>query len=162
MKAIFSGLAALALIASPALAQSPSDAPSPNASQSAQSPNAKPTEGTPTIANYTAAQKIKQDLQNAGFRDVKIVAESFVVQARTKDGDPMLMTIGPHGMSVFQAMNNSSNGSTTGSSTGSTGSTAESSNGSTAGSTMGSSGGSATNSMGSSTQEQPSSSKPQQ
>jgi hypothetical protein len=52
-----------------------------------------------------AAQKMKQDLQNAGFTDVNVVAESFVVQAKTKDGNPVLMTIGPHGMSVFEALN---------------------------------------------------------
>jgi hypothetical protein len=72
--------------------------------------------------NLVAAQKIKQDLQGAGFTDVKVVAESFVVQAKSKDGDPVLMTIGPHGMSVFEAMNNSGaaskSGTTTGSSSG--------------------------------------------
>ena len=40
-------------------------------------------------------QKISQDLQSAGFTDVKVVAELFVVQARSKDGHPVLMTIGP-------------------------------------------------------------------
>ena len=50
-----------------------------------------------------AAQQIQQDLKNAGFTDVKVVAESFVVQAKTKDGNPILMTIGPHGMSMFEA-----------------------------------------------------------
>jgi hypothetical protein len=67
--------------------------------------------------NLATAQKIQRDLQNAGFKDVQIVAESFVVQAKSKDGDPVVMTIGPHGMSVFEAMNNSGSGSkTTGSS----------------------------------------------
>jgi hypothetical protein len=49
---------------------------------------------------------------------VKVVAESFVIQAKSKDGDPVLMTIGPHGMSVFEAMNTSGTpGSTSGSAT---------------------------------------------
>lgn len=65
--------------------------------------NAQPnTANQHTLAN---AQKIKQDLQNAGFKDVNVVAESFVVQAKTKDGDPIVMTIGPHGMTVFEAVN---------------------------------------------------------
>jgi glucose/arabinose dehydrogenase len=69
--------------------------------------------------NLAAAQQIQQDLKKAGFTDVKVVAESFVVQAKTKDGNPVVMTIGPHGMSVFEAMNGtsgsaaSSGGSTT-------------------------------------------------
>jgi hypothetical protein len=61
---------------------------------------------------------IKKDLQSAGFTTVKVVAESFVVQSKYRDGDPVLMTIGPHGMSVFEAMNSnnsSSDQSTTGS-----------------------------------------------
>jgi hypothetical protein len=63
--------------------------------------------------NRGAVQKIRQDLQSAGFTDVKVVAESFVVQARSKDGNPVLMTIGPHGMSVFEALNSGSSNSGT-------------------------------------------------
>jgi len=59
----------------------------------------------------TVVQKIQDDLKKAGFTDIKIVAESFVVQAKTKDGNPMVMTIGPHGMSVFEAMNTATTGS---------------------------------------------------
>jgi len=95
----------------------------------AQTPAPQGQTGSPPAANanqtqsVAAAQKIRQDLTSAGFTDVKVVAESFVVQAKTKDGNPVLMTIGPHGMSVFEAMNttgsNSSN-NTTGSNTSST------------------------------------------
>ncbi len=76
------------------------------ASQQSSNPNQNPA----------AAQQIQQDLKKVGFTDVKVVAESFVVQAKTKDGNPVVMTIGPHGMSVFEAMNGTSgSGSTTGS-----------------------------------------------
>jgi len=100
---LFASAAVLALLASPAFAQSGSQ-------PSTTSPT---TENT--SQNVAAAQKIKQDLSSAGFTDVKVVAESFVVQAKSKDGDPVLMTIGPHGMSVFEAMNTNSNSNTTGS-----------------------------------------------
>jgi ABC-type glycerol-3-phosphate transport system substrate-binding protein len=73
----------------------------------------------------TVVQKIQDDLKKAGFTDIKIVAESFVVQAKTKDGNPMVMTIGPHGMSVFEAMNTATTGS--GSTTNSQGTTGSSS-----------------------------------
>src|SRR5206468_5977892 len=76
--------------------------------------------------NAAAAQKIRQDLTSAGFTDVNVVAESFVVQAKTKDGNPVVMTIGPHGMSVFEAMNSASANS----STNTTGSTSNSTAGS--------------------------------
>jgi hypothetical protein len=115
MKSLLAGAAMAALVTPLAFAQtsSPSQATAtqPSATMSGNSSQ-----------NLVAAQKIKQDLQGAGFTDVKVVAESFVVQAKSKDGDPVLMTIGPHGMSVFEAMNNSGaaskSGTTTGSSSG--------------------------------------------
>lgn len=108
MKSVLIGTAMIALLATPSFAQSPSTTKTQASSQA--SANSSP--------NLVAAQKIKQDLQGAGFTDIKVVAESFVVQAKSKDGDPVLMTIGPHGMSVFEAMNGDNNPSTTGSSAG--------------------------------------------
>jgi len=100
----------LALLITPAFAQSSSNA----GSQSSQT-NQNSTEGGQTH-NIAAAQKLKQSLQKEGFTDVKIVAQSFVVQGKSPDGDPVVMTIGPRGMSVFEAMNATGSGETTGSS----------------------------------------------
>ncbi len=83
--------------------------------QTQQRPQMPPQASSNSGQNLAAAQQIQQDLKNAGFTDIKVVAESFVVQAKTKDGDPVVMTIGPHGMSVFEAMNASSGSSSTGS-----------------------------------------------
>src|SRR3954451_5327152 len=113
MKQLLLGAAMLVIVAPSAFAQSQTP---PSNQTSAQ---ATPNQGH----NLLAAQKIKQDLQSAGFKDVKVVAESFVVQAKSKDGDPVLMTIGPHGMSIFEAMNvggPNSGGTTTGSNTSTT------------------------------------------
>jgi Protein of unknown function (DUF1236) len=41
-------------------------------------------------------------LQKAGFTEVKVLQDAFLVQAKTKDGNPILMTIGPHGMSALE------------------------------------------------------------
>jgi opacity protein-like surface antigen len=111
MKRLLTSAAVLALLATPIFAQSSNSQVQSNPQSTANSSQ-----------NIAAAQKIKQDLQAAGFSDVKVVAESFVVQARSKDGDPVLMTIGPHGMSVFEAMNTNS-GSNSGTTTGSSSST---------------------------------------
>jgi hypothetical protein len=99
--------ATFALLAVPALAQSSQSAGSqnPQVGQKSQA-NGNSTQ------NLAAVQKIKQDLQREGFTNVKVVAESFVVQGKSPDGDPVVMTIGPHGMSVFEAMNE--NGSSSG------------------------------------------------
>src|SRR5215469_2176531 len=83
-----------------------------SASQAAQQPSS--TSGQNAAAgqqNLAAARQIQQDLKKAGFTDIKVVAESFVVQAKSKDGNPVVMTIGPHGMSVFEAQNGSSSNS---------------------------------------------------
>src|SRR3569832_1512163 len=83
-----------------ALAQSP---PSTSGSAGASQPSGQSGSTQPNqLAN---AQRIKQDLEKAGFSDVRIVAESFVVQAKSKDGDPVLMTIGPRGFTLFEAEN---------------------------------------------------------
>lgn len=102
MKRSLTGAAMLALLVSPAFAQAPSSQAAPSAQTVPNSNSAQ------TLA---ASQKIKQDLKNAGFTDVKVVAESFVVQAKSKDGDPVLMTIGPRGMSVFEANSGNTSGS---------------------------------------------------
>jgi opacity protein-like surface antigen len=117
--------AALVVLAGPALAQSPQN-PS---NQQDQQANAQSSQ-----QNLVAAQKIKQDLQKQGFTDVKIVAESFVVQGKSPDGDPVVMTIGPHGMSVFEAINEN------GSKSGTVGSNNSSSNDSSSNSTTSPSG----------------------
>lgn len=106
MKLILVISAAAAIMLTPAaFAQSsPSNSQSTNSQSSPQSANSN--------QNLTAARQIQQDLTKAGFTDVKVVAESFVVQAKSKDGDPVVMTIGPHGMSVFEAMNRSSGSDT--------------------------------------------------
>jgi hypothetical protein len=95
---LISAAAAIAL-SQAAFAQNPK----PN-SQGGQQPPATNATQNPNPA--AAQQQIQQDLKNAGFTDVKVVAESFVVQAKSKDGNPVVMTIGPHGMSAFEAMNN--------------------------------------------------------
>ncbi len=107
----------LTAVAITALALSPGAFAQTSTSGSTSSPTAgSPANANPGSQNPAVVQRIRQDLANAGFTDVKVVAESYVVQAKSKDGDPVLMTIGPHGMSVFEAMNGngSSNSNTTG------------------------------------------------
>ena len=121
---MFLAAASLALLTGSALAQSPSTSQDSQANQNSQ------TNTQPSQQGLAAAQKIKQDLQREGFTDVKIVAESFVVQGKSPDGNPVVMTIGPHGMSVFEAMNvNGSSSGTVGSSKNSSGTSSSNSSG---------------------------------
>lgn len=50
-------------------------------------------------------EKLRQDLQTAGFTDVKVLADSFFIQAKTKDGNPVVMTLGPDGLSALEMSN---------------------------------------------------------
>ncbi len=52
------------------------------------------------------ASQVRQDLQQAGFSDVKILEDAFVVSAKSKDGNPVIMTIGPNGMSAMEFSGN--------------------------------------------------------
>ena len=108
MKSALAAATLLAFFGSPALAQTTA----PTNSSQMDAASSKNDQSSPADAagnsgqaqETDVTQKIRQDLQKAGFTDVKVVARSFVVQAKSSDGSPVLMTIGPHGMSVFEAM----------------------------------------------------------
>jgi hypothetical protein len=59
---------------------------------------------TPQKADQTALtiDKLTQDLQKAGFTEVKILQDAFLVQAKTKDGNSILMNIGANGISALE------------------------------------------------------------
>lgn len=49
--------------------------------------------------------KLTKDLQVAGFTDVKVIEDAFLVQAKTKDGNPVVMTLGPDGVTALEMSN---------------------------------------------------------
>ena len=102
-KTLFVSALTLALAGSgTAFAQSTPGAanPSPPVAANPSSPVAaksqKADRSAPTI------EKLTQDLQKAGFSDVKVLEDAFLVPAKTKDGNPILMTFGPNGMSALE------------------------------------------------------------
>jgi hypothetical protein len=106
---IIAGVAALSLAVCGAALAQPNAPASPLNSSSQPSSTASSADQSPT--QRAAAQKIKQDLQNAGFQNVEVVAESFLVQAKTKDGNAVVMTIRPHGMTMIEAVDPKSSNS---------------------------------------------------
>lgn len=106
MKLHLAALCATALVLpGAASAQSTNTAANP----ATKSSDPMPAKGTNDDRQASAdsqltTRKLTQDLQNAGFTDVKVVAKAFVVQAKTKDGNPVVMTLGPHGFSAFEAV----------------------------------------------------------
>jgi hypothetical protein len=47
-------------------------------------------------------QQITQNLQQSGFTDVKVMPDSFFVQAKDKNGNPMTMFLTPNSMEVAE------------------------------------------------------------
>jgi len=98
-KTVFVSALALALtVSGTAFAQSPTSAPNPSSPNATNQPKAN-QQSALTIA------KVTQDMQKAGFTEVKVLEDAFLIQAKTKDGTPIMMTIGPNGMSALEVSN---------------------------------------------------------
>jgi hypothetical protein len=98
-KTSFVAALALALMVSgTAFAQSSSTAPNPSSLSGGPKETQQPA---PTVNSVT------QDLQKAGFTNVRVLEDAFLIQAKTKDGTPIMMTIGPNGMSALEVSNGS-------------------------------------------------------
>ncbi len=79
--------------------------------------NSTPSQANSAVqsqSNQNIPQEIKQKLASDGFTDVKVVPGSFLVSAKDKQGDPVMMVIGPHSMTILTELPGS-NSSTTGS-----------------------------------------------
>jgi hypothetical protein len=48
-------------------------------------------------------QQLTSNLAKAGYTDVKIVPEGFIIQAKNKSGAPVTMFLSPDSMTVFTA-----------------------------------------------------------
>lgn len=99
---VFISTLVLALaVSGTAFAQSTTGATNPSSPDAAKQQNA----AQPSVLTI---DKLKQDLQKAGFTDVKVLQDAFLIQAKTKDGNPIMLSIGPNGMSALEMSNPSS------------------------------------------------------
>jgi len=107
---ILTGAALLLSVSSAALAQT---SPAPTGMQ-AKNPSASADEKRPDTASLH--QQLMTNLQQAGFTDVKIVPESFLVQAKDKSGNAVTMFLSPDSMAeITTASLSNSNGAQAGS-----------------------------------------------
>jgi hypothetical protein len=81
--------AVLAMAALPAAAQQSGTVPQTSPSSKAESSKAA---GQPSAA---AQAKLRQSLEQAGFKDIKVLDAAYLVHARTGDGDMAVMYIDP-------------------------------------------------------------------
>ena len=82
-------------------------------SASAPSPT---TTANPQPSGPNLRQQLTNSLQQSGFTNIKVVPESFLVQANDKSGNPVTMFIGPN--SATEVTTVGSNDQTSGSNTG--------------------------------------------
>jgi hypothetical protein len=104
MKYATPAIAALLLTASPiAFAQQPGAVVPGVPGATVVSPSSAPA--TTTDRGMTVRQTLVANLTKAGFTDVKIRPEAYIVEAVNEAGQPVRMFISPDSMTVFTAVN---------------------------------------------------------
>jgi hypothetical protein len=88
----WSGAALMMALSSAALADN-----LPAKSSDAAAPTSSVSSGA---SHMDARQQVTRDLQQAGFTDVKVIPDSFLVQAKDKSGNPVTMFINPTSMTM--------------------------------------------------------------
>jgi hypothetical protein len=89
--------AIIALVsASSAFAQGSPNQPTPNPSA---------TQGAQSQSQQPIRQQIQNDLSQAGYTDIKIMPESFLVRAKDKRGNPVMMVINPDSITTISEDN---------------------------------------------------------
>jgi glucose/arabinose dehydrogenase len=110
MKTTFISAMAVALaLSAPTLAFAASQDKTQSPASAASEQNAQTTQGTQNQnqhhqSNVLTINKLKSDLEKAGFSDVKILQDSFVVQAKDKEGNPTIMSLSPSGVVAISAL----------------------------------------------------------
>jgi hypothetical protein len=125
-RAVITGAALLMTVSAAAFAQTGSSS-APIDNSAANAPVKTAAQGTESNGR-DLQQQLTSNLQQSGFTDVKVMPNSFLVQAMDKSGNPMTMFVSPNSITEFTADN--SNGQSTNDSTGqsasdSTGQTAQ-------------------------------------
>jgi hypothetical protein len=57
----------------------------------------------------TISAKLRQSLTQAGFTDVHVMPESFLVRAKDRDGNPVMMVVNPDSVTSVTAVGGSNN-----------------------------------------------------
>jgi hypothetical protein len=55
-------------------------------------------------------QQVRQNLADAGFTDIKVMPESFLVRAKDKSGNPVMMIINPDSVTAVTALTGTTSG----------------------------------------------------
>ena len=105
---LLTGIGVLLVASSVAFAQSPPAAttvpgyPDTKIVPVANTPATTPASGT-EASGANLRQTLSSNLQKAGYTDVKIMPDAFIVEAKNKSGEPVMMFLTPDSMTVFTA-----------------------------------------------------------
>jgi hypothetical protein len=88
-------IVSFALLAAPAFAQNSSTGTTPEQSGVSASSN---TDRHGSSVTPDARQKLIQSLDQSGFKNVRVTAESFIIHAQAPDGSNIVMLLGPDEM----------------------------------------------------------------
>jgi hypothetical protein len=83
---------------------------SPN--QPATNPSGK-DQGAQTQSHQRIGQQVRDNLAQAGYTDIKIMPESFLVRAKDKSGNLVMMVINPDSITAITDVNPRGGNSTT-------------------------------------------------
>jgi len=100
MRSILLASAALLVLAPAAMAQGPNSASQPNATQTTSNSTAEPQHLRSNLRNA---------LEKAGYKDIRVAPTSFMVHAKDSDGNPVVMAISPDSFTEVTDMTNGSN-----------------------------------------------------
>ncbi len=91
-----------------ALALPAAAAPGSSSGQSGMNPT--PNDRSSAQPTPKIAAKLRDSLTQAGFTDIHLMPESFLVRAKDKDGNPVMMVVNPDSVTSITALGASSNG----------------------------------------------------
>jgi hypothetical protein len=99
-------LAATGLLLAPAAAMAENTpAATPQATHSATTMQSDRA-GT---SHESMREKVRSDMQNAGFTDIRVIPDSFLVRAKDKSGNPVMMLINPDSVTEVLGAESGSN-----------------------------------------------------
>ena len=104
---LLAGIGMLLAASSMSYAQSTPAAPAvpgyPNVKVLPVDAAAKPATAATQAAGTNVRQELTKNLQTAGYTDVKVVPDGFMVEAKDKAGAPVVMFLTPDSMTVYTA-----------------------------------------------------------
>ena len=64
----------------------------------------KPVTPDTQAAGTSVRQQLSDNLKKAGYTDVKMRPDAYIVEAKNKSGEPVMMFLSPDSMTIFTAI----------------------------------------------------------